>query len=164
MSLAEIKKDLNKEENIGGVRATLFVIMITILSSIALTKNMKSNSKQRFEDFSEIAKALEQYKKDHKEYPKAASGVWFTGGRRIKINSNWIPGLSPEYLSKVPIDPYRSKLPNHQYIYFSNGADFKLIAHGTEDATAIIKGYPEMKDPTRPTYAYGIWTTGGEKW
>jgi hypothetical protein len=107
LPLAEIKKDLNKEEYIGGVRATLIVILITILSSIALTHNMKSNSKQRFEDFSEIAKALEQYKKDHKEHPKAESGVWFEGGRRTKNNSNWIPGLSPEYLSKVPIDPYR---------------------------------------------------------
>ena len=63
MPLAEIKKDLNKEESISGLRATLFVILITILTSIALTQNIKSNSKQRFEDFSEIAKALEEVAK-----------------------------------------------------------------------------------------------------
>lgn len=165
MELRNKNKFLKTKEDVFlRSRSMFFVLTIAILSSIALIHNSRPNSNQRIKDFSVIAGALENYKKDNKEYPKAETGLWFLGGRPNKQNSNWIPGLSPKYLSKLPIDPYSSKLPNHQYIYFSNGVDYKLIAHGPEDAAAIRRDFPEMIDPIRPAYAYGIWTIGGKQW
>jgi len=145
-------------------KSSLFCLLLTLLASVALIHNTIPNSNRRFEDFLVISNALEKYKKDNNSYPKVDYPVSYPGGMPTDKSINWLPGLHPKYLSTLPIDPYRSKLSNHQYLYFSNGKDYKLIAHGAEDAKSVIKKYPNLMDPTRPTFAYGIWTEGGKLW
>lgn len=81
-----------------------------------------------------------------------------------ELDSAWIPGLVPDYLDVLPIDPRRSTLANKQYLYLSDGENYKLIAHAAEDAASNAKQRPEMNDPRRMGYAYGIWTPGAVEW
>ena len=138
------------------IRSVLVCLWLLIFS-VGMYLEWQPNYKKRFDDFSSIAVALERYRDDHGVYP-VSNGSHST-------NQTWIPELVPSYLNKVPQDPrYLYKVQNKQYLYISNGADYKLIAHAPEDFGYISKTYPELVDPRRSTYSYGIWTEGASTW
>lgn len=112
---------------------------------------------RRFGDFARLERALACYRADHGAYPMS--------GGSFSVDENWIPGLVPRYLTAVPQDPrHLTNVRNKQYLYISNGIDYKLIAHAPEDFGFVAKTYPERVDPRRPSYAYGIWTPGAAEW
>jgi hypothetical protein len=49
-------------------------------------------------------------------------------------------------------------------LYNSNGIDYKLISHNPENIDYVIKNYPELLDPSRSSWAFGIWTENAAKW
>jgi hypothetical protein len=116
---------------------------------------------QRYEnvvtDLRAIRNALTAYHADHGSYPVAAVSV---GDASHPDPDRWIPGLSPHYLSQVPRDPRRLSASNRQYLYMSNGRDYKIITHGAEEAEYGRKARPELVDPRRPEYAFGFWSPG----
>jgi hypothetical protein len=118
-------------------------------------------NKIRLRDFEQMSGALTAYKKAHGAYPVASFVTAYPNG---KHEPNWIPGLVPDYLSKIPKDPRGSSDPTRQYMYASDGRDFKIIAHATEDFVSMAKKLPQVIDPRRPTWAYGIWTNGAATW
>ena len=125
--------------------------------SLGMYLEWQGHSERRFADFSSIGAALERYHKDHGAFPLSNGS--------FSLKSDWIPGLVPDYLVAVPRDPrYLSNVQNKQYLYISNGVDYKLIAHAPEDFGFVSKAFPGRVDPRRPGYAYGVWTPGASAW
>jgi hypothetical protein len=112
-------------------------------------------------DLQALRAALENYRRDHGEYPRSRGfdGLYSNFGA---ASPTWIDGLAPKYIAALPRDPRRTNDPLRQYLYRSDGKDYKLMAHGTcepFDAT-----HPEMVDPKRKCFAVGFWTAGAAGW
>jgi hypothetical protein len=116
------------------------------------------------EDIFELGKALKQYYHDNKSYPKSSGGWDAITAIYGQSKEDWIPGLVPRYIKKLPVDPRRKKDPVKQYMYKSDGIDYKLIAHFPVGMDDIIKQYPQFVDPRRPSWAFGVWTEAAKNW
>lgn len=108
-------------------------------------------------DLTVIRNALNAYYADNGAYPVAEVSV---NDASHPPRDRWIPGLVPKYLAVVPTDPRGLSAANHQYLYMSNGRDYKIIAHGAEDAAYGRKARPDLVDPLRPEHAFGFWSPG----
>ncbi|MGC4071642.1 MAG: hypothetical protein QM760_03860 [Nibricoccus sp.] len=64
----------------------------------------------------------------------------------------------------MPEDPRGSHESAQQYLYTSDGRDYKIIAHGPEDCSLVVARTPSLADPRRTTWAYGYWTEGAAAW
>ena len=137
-------------------RGGLVVLWLAVVLA-GMYLEWQGHSERRFADFSTIEAALASYRKDHGAFPVSNGS--------FSLKSEWIPGLVPKYLVAVPRDPrYLSNVQNKQYLYISNGVDYKLIAHAPEDFGFVSKNFPDRIDPRRPSYAYGVWTPGATAW
>jgi hypothetical protein len=116
---------------------------------------------QRISDLKAIESALNGYHSLNGKYPGSQFVSAYSGG---SYQEDWIPGIVPRFINKLPLDPRGEINPAHQYMYISDGIDYKLIAHGPEDVGQVEKILPSLMDPRRPTWAYGFWTKGAAKW
>ncbi|GAB5430331.1 MAG: hypothetical protein Devi2KO_37900 [Devosia indica] len=84
----------------------------------------------------------------------------------------WIRGLAPVYIPDLPVDPRHHSDPTAQYLYLSDGKDYKIVAHRPLDCRVFTEAHPEMSDPRRLyapgderyCYAVGIWSEGAQNW
>lgn len=117
---------------------------------------------QRLADLEAVKSAIERYKDKNGNYPIADDGWYGKGSEWGKDTSDWVPGLAPEFIPSLPIDPSGTKAI---YLYRSNGADYKLIAHLVEDCDSLADDDRDMIDKVRvidgKCWAYGYWTEGG---
>jgi hypothetical protein len=119
--------------------------------------------KQRATDLANIKNAVESYKNDHGAYP-ASEGFEGLYDRTGAMRKDWIRGLVPDYLPRLPRDPRQDNDPSHQYLYNSSGADYKIIAHHPDDCELASRIIPVMIDPLRGCLAYGWWSKGAGNW
>jgi len=118
-----------------------------------------------------LRNALEAYNRDHGEYPDTHDewiGRYNTWG---KAAEDWIPNLAPRYIKALPVDPRYTTNGGYQYLYRSDGRDFKLLTFFPEgDCPTITKERPELLDPIRggkaayTCHAYGFWSPGAAHW
>lgn|SRR5690606_23993069 len=118
-------------------------------------------------DLLTVVYALDRYKEDHGSYPISSSGG--NGWDGIisaygESREDWIQGLVPEYLDSLPRDPRMLDDGTRQYIYRSNGANYKLIVHKTDNCELIKGSYPSLVDPKRKCFAFGFWTKRASRW
>ena len=149
--------------NRQAVARAVFVCTWLIAALLALIHNSIPHFYARMQNLKDIRNALEDYRSRNGIYPVHTDPSGYDpniGGK----SGSWIPELSPRWMFRMPVDPLGSKLPNHQYLYFSDGTDYKLIAHGAEDAPAVARSHPTLDDPRRPAVAYGFWTSGARMW
>ena len=118
---------------------------------------------QRIEDMENITNALMKYREKHGHFPKSgeAPDVWLGIGRNRLPSEEWIPGLVPKFLDIVPRDPLvLPSFSDAQYIYQSNGTDYKLLVMNSNDSDQLKeRGLEAAIDPKR-AWAYGTWTEG----
>lgn len=115
---------------------------------------------QRVSDLTAIRDALNAYQAENGAFP-STEGAWVSV---VQMKSfNWIPELVPNYMEAVPHDPesvWDFEAP--QYVYSSDGKDFKLIARKTGDCEMARTDPRVSLDPKRSTkqacWAYGFWT------
>ena len=119
-------------------------------------------NRKRVSDLVTINDAIKAYHEKKGAYPKAAAGGFLERGK------NWIPGLSPEFLAELPRDPANSNdKTGPQYLYVSDGANYKLLAHrvslvgGTNVEVLGVKLDPS-KQNTAENAAFGFWTPAFE--
>ena len=126
------------------------------------SKQFLEDYKRRLLDLKTIKTALTKYYEVNKKYPlsKGWNGVYSNWG---ESSPDYIKGLVPEYLDFLPIDPRNSVNGSKNYIYKSNGKDFKFIIHGAP-AYDLDNLDNQLIDPRRPDWAYGVWTSGAENW
>jgi type II secretory pathway pseudopilin PulG len=118
---------------------------------------------ERLADLKQIQVALEKYRQSRGGYPQSQGfdGLYSRFGYS---GEQWIKGLVPEFLDKLPRDPRRNADPANQYLYASDGKDYKLISHSPEDLGYVARTRPELLDPKRTTFAYGYWSAGAADW
>lgn len=113
-------------------------------------------NRKRVQDLVTINDALRNYYAKNGAYPKAEG---LAGAH--ERGAAWIPGLSPEFLASIPRDPQHNGTT--QYVYVSDGANYKLIAQG---ASLVGSGNVEVlgikidptRNPTPQNAAFGFWT------
>ena len=116
-----------------------------------------------FDDCIFFKKALEEFYEKYGYYPKSTgfNGLYSSYGAS---GANWIPDLVPQYILSLPRDPRMNSDPANQYLYASDGKDYKIIAHNPEDCGAVKQLHPELIDPQRDCHAYGYWTPLAARW
>lgn len=133
----------------------------------ALTKDTVSaidpQTEQRIADLTEVNALLERYYVANGSYPKSDNAQGYASAWGASLGADWIPELA----TALPRDPSLSEAGDGaQYLYISNGADYKLIAHATSDCSPNIETGGVRIDPRRTDgstcWAYGFWTAGGE--
>lgn len=120
---------------------------------------MAASTAQRVADIRKLHQALLAFYNDNGHYP-TTEGRWDGLYTSYGISSEtWIQGLVPKYIDTLPRDPRNHNIPDEQYLYWSDGKDFKLLAHNTADAAVVAKTHPEMHDTIRPGRAFGAWSS-----
>ena len=152
------KECINKEQNAE--------IKHFIPTTAHTPEAINSFSPQRVSDLTLIAIALEKYKQKNRSYPISSTHrkwdyAFDEGG---EVNLYWIDGLAPDFLPSLPRDPRLNNIRDNQYLYRSDGANYKLIATLPEDCEYVKSKVPQMIDPRRGCKAYGFWTKGAVGW
>ena len=142
------------------------VLTVTFLGRKAYREwrlsRIEVSTAQRVSDIRKLHQALLAFHRDHGYYP-TTEGRWDGLSTSYGISSeSWIQGLVPKYIESLPRDPRNHKIPDEQYLYWSDGRDFKLLAHNTLDADVVAKVHPEMHDLVRPGRAFGVWSSNAE--
>ncbi|RME29571.1 prepilin-type N-terminal cleavage/methylation domain-containing protein [Candidatus Parcubacteria bacterium] len=162
-----------KDRSPGFTLIELLVVIaiIGLLSSIVFASLNSARQKARIAkslaDLKELQKALEMYYADHRSYPSSQGGAGSWDGLYScwgDSTPNWIPGLAPTYIARLPRSPNNSTGCGQNYIYNSNGNDYKLIWHQPENCEDVKRQYPSFIDPIRDCWAYGVWTPGARNW
>jgi type II secretory pathway pseudopilin PulG len=134
-----------------------------LLSSILLIAISSARSKardtQRRVDLYTMQKALDLYYQDNGQYPVTSpAGSWWgisqNGGSKTADSSNpYIPGLIPNYINRLPVDPKGDVSGWTGYLYRSDGVGYKLLSHQNGPESFPLAGQP-FYDPQRPVTAW----------
>ena len=148
---------LQKKHSQGFTLIELLVVVaiIGLLSSVVLSSlnsaRVKARDTKRKEDMTQLRNALELYYSVNGSYP-SSSGAWrgiaAPYGAFGTGSTGYIPGLVPNYISILPIDP---KGTLDGYLYLSDGVNYKLLSHQSPESYSSSGAF---YDPARPTWAW----------
>ncbi|MDO8495260.1 MAG: prepilin-type N-terminal cleavage/methylation domain-containing protein [bacterium] len=157
------------------VIAIIGILSTMIVFSLSRTQ-LKARDVARAHDLRVLQTALELYRADYDEYPKTFEP---TGGLSVYRYceghaTDYIPGLVPKYISRLPGDPSLNcaGVP-HAWSYASNGIDYKLVTHpeGNFSPGFTDPSWDQGSDPCvldGPVGAipvhYGFWSAGAVCW
>ncbi|MDP3778923.1 MAG: prepilin-type N-terminal cleavage/methylation domain-containing protein [bacterium] len=169
-----MKNFIQSKKNSGFTLIELLVVIaiIGVLASVVLaslnTARAKARDARRRVDLKQVQLALELYYDSNNGYPSNGPAYWgncsYFGSHPTSGATGWVPNLAPTYIPTLPLDP-RPNGTTGCYLYYSNGTDYKLIAHGTME----IQGCPpipindSMYDPARSATqcTIAIYSSGG---
>lgn len=149
------------------IELLVVISIIGVLSAIGLTSyegsRKASRGAQRKAALREVATALAAYNASNGAYP--INNAWWgecSGyGSHPRTGANgYIPNLAPDYIDELPRDP-RYPSPgvcdagSSCYLYYSNGTDYKLLAHCTPESYPAADKNP-FYDPSRPTWSWQV--------
>jgi hypothetical protein len=153
---------------------TGLILLVMLLGRAAYTpiflgRYIFPNHYQRIGDLRELKTSLQSYRAKTGHYPMSADNGNSWNGLQWKGDpSDWIPGLAPTYIPRLPSDPRSLGNPYNQYVYKSDGTDYKLLSLVPEDCALAVSVDPALSDPGRNVfkqcYAYGYWTPGAVGW
>jgi hypothetical protein len=124
------------------------------------TPDPRMLARKRISDLVTVNDAIKAFHAKTGAYP-VAQGLQGAPDR----GGNWVPGLAPDYLAELPVDPLGAPDNNGpQYYYVSDGSGYKLIVHGVSADGANVEVLGVKIDPARRNetgfWAYGFWTEG----
>lgn len=126
------------------------------------THGGKKDFTKRMSDLKTIQIALSKYYRAYGKYPESPSWRSTYNDSGIFVDQ-YITGLVPEFLNSLPTDPRDSKIEMENYLYMSDGDNFKFIVH--EAPIYDICNVDKNKiDPRRSTRAYGVWSKDAKNW
>lgn len=111
-----------------------------------------------------ILTAISRYENERYIFPISSDNGKGWSSPADEEGYRWIEGLAPKYINKIPEDASASDEFNYNFLYKSDGIEFKLIAHRPGDCEKVKKTYPQIVDAKRTCYAYGYWTEGAKNW
>lgn len=118
-------------------------------------------NRKRVSDLVTINDALKAYHAKHGGYPKAGALAGFP-----ERGAAWIAGLAPDFIAELPRDPaLSSDKAGPQYVYVSDGAEYKLLAQGVSliggtNVEVLGVRIDPTRQPTAENAAFGFWTAG----
>jgi prepilin-type N-terminal cleavage/methylation domain-containing protein len=143
------------------VELLVVIAVIWLLSTVAVVSldrsRMNARNATRKANLLQVSKALELYYSDNGSYP-STGGSWrgacsnyqaFPDAYVDATHDAWIPGLTPQYMARLPRDPNTNKgnpgnaaagcrtdPGNSCYLYRSDdGTGYKLLAYCTPEGT-----------------------------
>jgi hypothetical protein len=125
------------------------------------TQDPRLLNRKRVSDLVTLNDAIKAFHKKHGAYPRADGLKGY-----LERGKAWIPGLSPDFIAELPRDPARSDDPSGpQYLYASNGTDYKLLAHsvalaGGTNVEVLGVRIDASRNPTWEKASFGFWTDG----
>jgi hypothetical protein len=140
---------------VSGVAAT------ETATAATWTQDPRLHNRKRVSDLVSINDALKAYHSRHGSFPKAEGLSGY-----VQRGAAWIPGLAPDFIKVLPRDPAQSDDPSApQYLYASNGADYKLLAHGVAlaggtNVEVLGVRIDPSRNPTAERASFGFWTEG----
>ena len=163
------KKIRNFSGGFTLIELLVVIAIISLLFSVVLSSlnsaRSKSRDAYRKTQLKQIQVALELYRNSNSAYPV---GGWYSsesGDLNSNNGGNWIPGLSPTYISALPKDPrggdslicaggWKSSF----HYYSSDGNNYKLLSHCAPEGT--MSANDSFYDPVRPGHAWMICSGG----
>ncbi len=153
------------------IELLVVISIISLLSSVVLSSvnaaKIKARDTLRKQQMVQLRTALEMYYGDNASYPLPYGGAWAgyagTGCNGVQGGitgaTGYIINLAPTYIGTLPIDPSRGTAWCTGYVYYSDGANYKLVSHIVYEGTYPTVGQP-FYDPARPTW--GLMVCSGE--
>jgi prepilin-type N-terminal cleavage/methylation domain-containing protein len=135
------------------IELLVVIAIIGVLSSVVLaslnTARAKARDAVRVSDLRNIQKALELYASDHGGTYPVVNYSGYCGGFDT-LGANYIPGIVPTYMSRLPTDPDgNTTVTACCYIYHSpNGSEYKLLI-GHQCTKVNYQSRPSLLDPAR---------------
>jgi prepilin-type N-terminal cleavage/methylation domain-containing protein len=137
----------------------------------------KGRDAERRNNLKQLRIALEAYFADFGSYPSTGGALWGESSAYGSKKTNYITGLTPKYIGKLPNDPISGKsntlnsascdATQTGYVYKSDGKDYKLIANCTPEQK-LNNPQDELYDPnpTRKATSWAVYTsaTVGTNW
>jgi general secretion pathway protein G len=147
----------NRNKGFTLIELLVVIAIIGFLSSVVLaslnTARAKARDSRRIQDIVQLRTALEMYYNANGSYPSPNPYIW--GGVSTdpcgSNSTNYINGLVPTYIPKLPVDPGPAGSCNG-YLYNSNTIHYKLLIHASWEGTYPTAGQA-FYDPVRPTWA-----------
>ena len=153
------------------VELIVVIAIITSLTAMGITSysavQRNARNTERKTDLKDIEVALEAYRLETGAYPNTWGSWLGAPGCAWGGTTNWIPGLAPNFIDKLPLDPRTAQANASSanwyctyyaswncYLYLSNGVQYKLLAHCSPEGTMISSD--PFYDPVRPVNAWQI--------
>jgi type II secretion system protein G len=122
------------------------ITIIGILASIIYANfgggNAKARNAERQTDLRVLQTALAQYKQQNGTYPAAGCGVGSGNWANESMCTDYIIGLTPTYINRLPTDPRRGSNPGYSYVVDSTGSVYKLVAMQTVENEVVTHEHP----------------------
>lgn len=144
-----------------GLLAILTTGLVVAINPLA--KLQQARDTKRLVHLRAMANAIEEYYAINRQYPVtttwwtmcAGVGAQWPGGENKGVDG-WIPGLTPNYLKTLPLDPTRGSnsgsipgpngLPSaanrYCYIYYSDGVNYKVALYCGVEGKVPVAGDP----------------------
>jgi hypothetical protein len=132
------------------------------------TAQVAIEADQRAEEMFGIAVALAAYRRDHGCYPTQTAtaceppqhALFENGEAEPRAIVGDIPGIFPAYIARP--EKMRHNVSGPNYLYFSDGVDYKLVYADASDLPYAMQAHPALIDPKN--HGYGVWTSGARNW
>lgn len=145
------------------IELLVVISIIGIMASVVLasleTARAKARDATRLAQLKQLQSVLETYYSGPGTYP-STGGAWWgasnNGGNRDTSGVNaYIPGVTPDYIAELPLDPSGDISGWSGYLYQSDGNNYKLLIHANGPESFPSASDPHY-DPIRPTWAWMI--------
>lgn len=148
------------------IEVMIVVSIISLVTGAVIVSlsaaRLKIQATQALADLQKIALYVETYRANYGAYPLScgAGGAWASRNANpwgCGLGACWISQFSGEGWCPLPYNQI-APTPTNQYMYMTDvaGNNYKLIYH----SPVSIAVPPEFIDPARPTWAFGIWSSG----
>ncbi len=175
-------KNLKFKNGFTLVELMVTVSIIAILSAIIYASfdqaRAQARDKARMSSLKEVQLALEVYKAQNGSYPVAGcSAADFAGPgpgtSGFTQCTNYIVGLVPDFIDKLPTDPRFENDSNRGFYYQSDGNSYKFMSYdAVETQTVAAYGEEFARCPGAggecggavPATTYAVYSAGAEDW
>jgi general secretion pathway protein G len=149
------------------IELLVVIVIIVVFASIVIaaigSASANSRDNERLINMKDMQVSVERYYDANNQYPSTENQWWGNcsafGSHPATGPTGYVPGLSPTYLPKLPIDPRQTA--GSCYLYNSDGLNYMILAYGTVEG-AVPAQYQRPAYPSEQDYA--IYTPGASGW